>query len=75
MLVKNADSNPDLESENLWEWGHVICILNCSQLHPRSTKLFEVLPDPLAQFSFQKQIINLNFTIWVMLNEACFQLG
>lgn len=34
MLVKNADSNPDLGSETLWELGHVICILNCSQLHP-----------------------------------------
>lgn len=28
--------------------------LNCSQLHPMSTKLCEVLPDLLAQFSFQR---------------------
>lgn len=54
MLVKNADSNPDLGSETLWELGHVICILNCSQLHPMSTGLCEELPDPLAHLSFQR---------------------
>lgn len=54
MIVKNADSNSDLKSENFREWGYAIYSLNYCQLHPMSTKLCEVLPDPLSHFSFQR---------------------
>lgn len=54
ILVKNADSNSGLQSANLWKWGYVIYIFNCSQLHPVSTKFCEVLPGPLSHFSFQR---------------------
>lgn len=52
--VRNADSNSGLQSANLWKWGYVIYIFNCSQLHPVSTKFCEVLPGPLSHCSFQR---------------------